>query len=320
MENVLNMQDFLEKKSVSAIIPNYNGKSLLQRFLPSVLNCLKSGDELIIVDDNSSDESVKYLVRNFKLLLTKKAVPPTVVSKQYYPQPGTFKHKLYTKKIMVGKNTITIYLVALEKNMRFAAAANIGVLFANMDYIFLLNSDVKPTKTVRNALLQYFVDPLVFAVGCLEYEKDTSGSVSGKNILWFQRGMFMHSKANDMHSGSTAWVSGGSGMFDKQKWVVLNGFDQAYFPAYWEDVDLSFRARRNGWKVLFEASAVVFHIHESTNTDVFGRQKILDMSWNNAITFVKKNATVLQLIKHYLWKPYWKYKMKNQLKRNLVTI
>ncbi|MBP7843092.1 glycosyltransferase [Candidatus Woesebacteria bacterium] len=310
----------MEDVLVSTVIPNYNGKSLLQRFLPSVLSCLKSGDELIIVDDNSTDDSVKYLVRNFKLSLTKKTVLPTKVSQNYYPQPGTFKHKLYTKKITVGKNTITMYLVALEKNKRFAVAANIGVLFASNDYVFLLNSDVKPTKYARNALLRHFSDKTVFGVGCLEYEKDSSGDKSGKNKLWFQKGMFMHSKADNMKTGPSAWVSGGSGMFDKQKWVDLNGFDKLFYPAYWEDVDLSFRARMKGWKVLFDETAVVFHVHESTNTDVFGEQKILDMSWNNSIKFVQKNATFLQRIQHYLFQPYWNFKRKQSLQQRKVAL
>lgn len=320
MENVLNMQNILQVKTVSAVIPNYNGKSLLQRFLPSVLNCLKTGDELIIVDDNSTDESVKYLVRNFGLTLTKKAVLPTQVSKEYYPQAGSFKHKLYTKKIMVGKNTVTIYLVALEKNMRFAAAVNSGVLFANTDYIFLLNSDVKPTKTVRNALLQEFADPLVFGVGCLEYENDSSGKKSGKNKLWFEKGMFLHGKADNISSGPTAWVSGGSGMFDKQKWVYLNGFDQLFYPAYWEDLDLSYRARLNGWKVLFNQNAVVYHVHESTNKDIFGNQKIMEMSWKSLKKFVEKNATLWQLIQYYIFKPYWHFKWQRFFKKNKILL
>lgn len=307
-------------QTVSAVIPNYNGQTLLKKFLPDVLRCLSSGDELVIVDDNSSDESVKYLIRTYKLKLTKRVQLPTAVSKKYFPQPTDFIYKLYTNIAVIGKNKITIYLVALEKNMRFAAAANIGVMFSSKQYIFLLNNDVKPTKNVRSELIQHFTDPLVFAVGCLEFERDESGDRSGKNKLWFEKGMFMHSKATDMISGQTAWVSGGSGMFDKQKWVFLNGFDQTFYPAYWEDVDLSFQARKNGWKVLFDEKAIVFHVHESTNIDVFGLQKILDMSWRNAVAFVKKNATFWQLLQYYLWLAYWNYKRKKHMQKNKVII
>lgn len=170
-------------KKVSAVIPNYNGKTLLSKHLPDVFKSLEDGDELIVVDDFSTDGSVKYLIRTYKLQLTKKAELPTQVSQNYFPQPKDLKYKLYINVVTVGKKKISFYLVALEKNMRFAASANFGVLFASGDYILLLNSDVKPTKTVRNQLLENFKDLDVFGVGCLEYEKDISGEKSGKNKL-----------------------------------------------------------------------------------------------------------------------------------------
>lgn len=306
-------------KNVSAVIPNYNGKSLLKKFLPDVFKTLDNKDELIIVDDNSTDESLKYLIKTYKLKLSKITKLPTKVSQKYFPQQKELKYKYYKNIIRVGNKKINLILIALEENMRFAAAANIGVLFANHAYILLLNSDVKPTKDLRTQLIQHFNDPLVFGVGCLEYEKDNKGEKSGKNKLWFKMGMFMHSKADDMLSGPTAWVSGGSGMFDKTKWVYLNGFDQLFYPAYWEDVDLSYRAKMNGWKVLFDQNAVVYHVHESTNADAFGEQKIMDMSWNNSIKFVEKNANFWQKIKYNIFKPHWKY-MRNKELKNRINI
>ena len=299
------MEDVL---ALSVVIPNYNGTSLLKKYLPSVLDCLDSGDEVIIVDDNSTDESVKYLINHYGLELTKKTKLPTQVSQNYTPQPKELGHKLYITTLTHKNKKITLQLVALEKNVRFAACVNYGVLFVKNTHFLLLNTDVKPTANLKQHLLAHFSDKNVFAVGCLEYEKNESGEKSGKNKLWFQKGMFLHSKASDMKTGETAWVSGGSGVFDTKKWVALNGFDPAFYPAYWEDVDLSFRARKKGWKVLFEEKAVVFHIHESTNKDAFGEQKIDDMSWKNSITFVKKHANFWQKILYYIYTPYWQYK------------
>lgn len=294
-------------QQVSAVIPNYNGTSLLKKYLPDVLRCLDNGDELIIVDDDSTDESVKFLVRQYKLKLGKKFTVSTKVSKEYFPQVRSLKYKLYSNKIIVGKNKIDFILIALSVNMRFAAATNAGVLFASNDFILLLNNDVKPSKNVRNQLIQHFSDPLVFGVGCLEYENDGGGEKSGKNKLWFEKGMFMHSKADDMLTGETAWTSGGSSMFDKQKWLYLNGFDQLFYPAYWEDLDLCYRARKKGWRCLFDEKAVVYHRHESTNNDIFGEQKITQMSWKNLEKFVKKHANYWQLFQYYIFKPYWIY-------------
>lgn len=293
--------------NVSAVIPNYNGRSLLKKFLPDVIKCLSNKDEIIVVDDSSTDNSTKFLINNYKLQLTKRKLN-IELSKDYFPQPKNIKYKLYKNIVKIGKKEIHFYLVALEKNLRFAAAANTGVLFATNDYILLLNNDVKPTIDVRDILIEHFKDTEVFGVGCLEYEKNKSGEISGKNKLWFEKGLFMHSKADNMLSGSSGWVSGGSGMFNKQKWIYLNGFDQLYYPAYWEDVDLSFRAKSIGWKVLFDQNAVVYHVHESTNINIFGNQNIMNMSWDNSIKFVKKNANFWQLINYYLFKYYWTYK------------
>lgn len=90
-------------------------------------------------------------------------------------------------------------------------------------------------------------------------------------------------------------------------WLELAGFDQRFYPAYWEDIDLSFQARKRGWLILFEPQATVEHNHETTNNSVFGQDKIRQMSWSNAIKFTVKNADFLQLVQFYLWRPYWWY-------------
>src|SRR5690606_24971349 len=127
----------------------------------------------------------------------------------------------------------------------------------------------------------------------------------GKNVLWFEKGLFQHSKANNFESGETAWASGGSALFSIKKWLVLGGFDDLFYPAYWEDVDLSYRARQNGWKVLFNANAVVYHKHETTNTTVFGNKMIENISWSNSFKFAWKHSNILQKLQFMVWYPYW---------------
>ena len=165
-----------------------------------------------------------------------------------------------------------------------------------------------PDKKCFEFLKPHFDDEEVFAVGCLEYENSEMGQRSGKNVLFFDRGLFQHNRANNFERGQTAWASGGSALFDKKKWLKLNGFDQAFYPAYWEDIDLSFRARKKGWKILFEPEAVVYHKHESTHQTVFGQQKMDDMSWKNAFVFTWKNGTRVQRLQYILWSSYWWYK------------
>ena len=66
LETFLEIQ---EMKSVSVVIPNYNGRALLERFLPSVQKALRhpsvSESEIIVSDDASSDDSVAFLQKNY---------------------------------------------------------------------------------------------------------------------------------------------------------------------------------------------------------------------------------------------------------------
>ncbi|MFH2118151.1 MAG: glycosyltransferase [Candidatus Paceibacterota bacterium] len=272
---------------VSAVIPTFKGRHLLEKYLPAVIDCLQSGDELIVVEDTGPDDTVAWMRNRFKMKTIK---APTV---------GV---KAYRGMAVDGSKKIDVLLLENIKNQRFGETSNRGVRAAKHDLIFLINSDVAPRKTVLKYLLPYFQDKDVFAVGPLEIEH---GKKSGKNKLWFERGMFIHSKADHFRSGPTAWVSGGSGVFDKQKWLAIGGFDKLFYPAYWEDIDLSFQARKRGWKVLFEPKAVVDHNHETTNASVFGQQKMERMSWNNATKFVWKNGDFWQKLAYLLWRPYW---------------
>ncbi len=273
---------------VSAVIPTYNGLRLLQENLPAVLHCLRIGDEVVIVDDASTDHTVKWLLDQFKL----KSSEGT----------GFIKH---TGKYLSGKKQLFITLIVNQKNLRFGASVNRGVEQAKHPLIFLVNNDVSPQPTALEPLVKHFVDESVFAVSCLEVEPNQGGIWGGKNKLWFERGIFVHSRAEEFSAGPTAWASGGSALYDRAKWLELGGFDQAYYPAYWEDIDLSYRAKKRGWQVLFDPESKVSHNHESTNTDVFGQRKIEDMSWKHAHTFVQKNGTLWQKLAHMVWQPYW---------------
>jgi GT2 family glycosyltransferase len=283
--------------SVSVVIPNYNGQHLMEQNLPAVFDALKDGDEVVIVDDASTDQSVIWLRQKFNLHVKEQHQDYALLS-------GKWKNK--------SKNG-TILLVQNKNNLRFGASCNRGVTVSTHPYVFLLNTDVAPKPDVLEMALPHFQDQKVFAVGCLEKEKHGKRILEGgKNQLWFQRGMFFHSRAANFSTGETAWVSGGSGIFDKEKWQKLGGFDKVYAPAYWEDIDLSFQARKRGWKVLFDQRAVVDHNHETTNQTAFGQRRIAKMSWKNADTFVLKNGSLVQKIQHYLWKPFWFYKRHTQ--------
>ncbi|MFH1967490.1 MAG: glycosyltransferase [Patescibacteria group bacterium] len=289
----------IRSQTVSVIVPTFNGLPLMKKHLDSWLANLITGDELLIVDDQSSDKTSDWLIDRFKLIKAQ-------VLKDYQVYFNSeFEH---------GSDlSIQIKLIVNSKNKRFAKSCNLAVDLAQNDLVFLLNNDVRLGNNCLNTLVTNFDQDGVFGVGCLEYEgQDKSGTKSGKNLLWFEKGLLTHSRANNFESGQTAWVSGGSGMFNRKKWQMLGGFDPKYHPAYWEDIDLSFRARKRGWQVLFDAKAVVFHQHESTNAQVFSLGQIQKLSWHHNDYMTWKLGHVWQRLAFLIWRPYWWYQRLKQ--------
>lgn len=281
------------KTKVSVVIPTYNGYHLLEKNLDSVIEIVRDGDEIFIADDNSNDETRQYLLSRFDL---------EKIS-------SNLEFDFYQNKINLKNKSITFSFLANKKNLRFGANCNLAIKLVKQNYVFLLNNDVVPkTKNIFEILLKNFQkDKDVFAVSCLEYENHKKIN-SGKNKIWFEKGRFFHSRDKKLKSGSTAWASGGSCLLDRKKFLSIGGFDKRYYPAYWEDIDLSWQARKKGWKILFEDKALVHHNHETTNQSVFGNAKIEQMSWKNGSKFTWKNGNLKQKLLFLLYLPYWSFK------------
>lgn len=281
---------------VSVIIPTYNGRHLLEKNLDSVLETMRDGDELVVVDDASSDDTVEWLTRKFEL--------------EKDEERAEFHEYVYRGDLDRRQKNISITVIQNKENERFGASCNKGVRLSEHGLVFVVNNDVRTKPDVLNKLVAYFSQQHhqgqeVFGVGTME-EQVVDGKIqlSGKNKLWFERGLFVHSRAEEFSSGETAWISGGSGLFSKSKWEELGGFDKRFYPAYWEDIDLSAKARERGWQVLFDSQAVVEHHHESTNQSAFGQEKMSTMSFRNAIIFTSIHASFLQKLQFLLWLPY----------------
>lgn len=322
------------RQSVSVVIPSFNGRHLLQRHLPHVLGSMSHGDELVIVDDCSSDETLMWLAQEYKLTESEVKIEAISAPDGYYPDLTKLKLKVMYGKSAVKQGVVRIVVLGLTTNLRFAGAANVGVLLSSHSLVFLVNNDVSPASDVLDKLTRHFEDNEMFAVGCHEFkaedvdlksEKTSSSSKqfqplkippklinskegAGRNTLRFKQGLFSHSKHSDMISGETAWAVGGSSMFDRLKWLAIGGLDKKFFPAYWEDIDLSFRAKKLGWKVLFDEEAIVIHQHETTNQQVFGHHRIKNISWKNAKKFTMKNGTLWQKIQYMMFLPIWTWR------------
>lgn len=214
------------KKSVSVVLPNYNGKKLMEMYLPSVMTALKNAEiqyEVIIVDDCSKDDSVAFI-------------------QQHYPD---------------------VKVVVNSKNLGFAGTCNRGIKEAKMELTLLLNSDVQLSPDYFAAQWKYFEQGDTFGVMGRIMSKDGDYIEDAARILFY---LGCRIKANRFYYNEnaeewayTAYLSGANALVDTAKLKELNGFDEIYSPFSSEDSDLSTRAWLLGWKCYYEHSSVCYH-------------------------------------------------------------
>ncbi len=189
-----------------------------------------------------------------------------------------------------------------SRNLGFAKACNQGVKLASGKYILLLNSDVFFVKgKVQEVLKEFEKDRKLFAISFLQID---GGRKVGRNFLYWNKGFFEHKGVDDFSPGINAWAEGGACLFEKGKFLKLGGFLEIYSPFYWEDIDLSYRAWKAGFKVLFSPGLVFKHNHETTISKYFERKKILEIAYRNGFFFIWINLTdKLLLLFHILFLP-----------------
>ncbi|MEK7577145.1 MAG: glycosyltransferase [Patescibacteria group bacterium] len=223
------------------------------------------GAQIIVADDASTDESIAMIKMNF-------------------PQ---------------------ITIVSNKKQQGFSSNINSGVKKATGEIVVLLNTDVRPKEDFLDALLPHFDDETVFAVGCLEQSHEKNGMVErGRGLSRWEKGYFIHSKGAII-SGATAWVSGGSGAYRKSIWNELGGMDPLFNPFYWEDIDLSYTARKAGYQTLFEPKSIVGHFHHQGKIKTsFSPNAVKQIVYRNQFEFIWKNASDSRvLLAHAVWTP-----------------
>jgi GT2 family glycosyltransferase len=213
-------------KSVSIIIPNWNGERQLKKNLPLLFNVLakfNGESEIIIIDDQSEDGSRGYL-----------------------------------KKM---RNQKKLRLIFNNKNLGFGGSVNRGVRAARYDIVFLLNTDVEAKTGCFEHILPHFEKKDVFGVGAnADWLVGRGQFING----YFDISSPIKIKKTCQEAQPSFWVSGGHSAFRKNLWEKLGGLDPLYAPFYFEETDLCYRAWKRGWKVLLEPKAPVLHKHEES--------------------------------------------------------
>lgn len=256
-----------ENDRASVVIPNWNGRDLLEKYLPSVVDALAGhpGNEIIVVDNASSDGSAEFLQAHFP----------------------------------------DVRLIRSKTNLGFGGGANLGIREAKNDIVILLNSDMRVEPDFLAPLLAPFHDPLVFAVACQIFFSDPQKrrEETGLTQGWWADGRIRVShRIDDQVTGAFPcfYAGGGSSAFDRRKFLELGGFDELLKPFYYEDTDLGLLAWKRGWKVLYQPASIVYHEHRGTIGRKFSPDYIQSILKKNALLFVWKNVHSWKLLSAHL--------------------
>lgn len=188
-----------------------------------------------------------------------------------------------------------VRLITHRKNRGFSSTVNTGARMARGELLTLLNTDVIPSKDFLVSALLHFKDDGVFGVS---FHEKGYGWAKGK----FEDGFIAHEPGRESRkTHDTFWVSGGSGVFRRSYWMKLKGMDEKLLsPFYWEDLDLSYRAAKRGWKLLWEPKAHVVHKHEGTISSLPNRRRVQRIQEKNQLIFMWKSLTSPILMRRHI--------------------
>ena len=255
-------------ESASVVIPNWNGKDLLEKYLPSVIAAMAGhpANEVIVVDNGSSDGSAEFVRARF---------------------PG-------------------VKLVALAENLGFGGGSNRGFREAGNDIVVLLNSDMRVAPDFLAPLLKGFAEADVFAVSCQIFFSDPKKNreETGLTQAHWRRGVLglrhrIDEEVTDLFP--CFYGGGGSCAFDRRKFLSLGAFDELLRPFYLEDTDMGYQAWKRGWRVLYQPQSKVWHEHRGTIGKKFSQAYIDSIVRKNFVLFAWKNIhTPKMLVEHFV--------------------
>jgi len=235
----------------SILIPTYNGKEILEECLPSVVEQVEArgGNDEILVLDNASTDDTRDFLGS---------VFPSV------------------KFLSLGENKAIF-------------ALNDGAAAADNPYLFFLNNDMILKPGCIDALLRPFDDDSIFAVTGKVYQWDGSTVQAGRRRPVFNRGYFWYLAAETDTAGITLHALGGQSIFHRDKFFELGGIDPLFSPFYHEDLDLSWRALKNGWKIIYTPEAEMIHRGAATAGKMYTKEQIRTIMQKNLFLFIWKN-------------------------------
>lgn len=246
---------------VAVVILNWNGKQLLEQFLPSIVQFSTELAEVYLADNASSDDSVSFV-------------------KEQFPS------------VKIVENTT---------NGGYAKGYNDALDSIDADIYCLINSDVEVTKDWLVPVLEVFEkepNTAIIQPKLLDYKDKTkfeyAGAGGGFVDLYgypYCRGrVFNHlEKDKGQFDDITEifWASGACFFIRSEIYDGLNGFDEDYF-AHQEEVDLCWRTQNEGFDIKYVGASTVYHVGGATLQESNPRKTFLN--FRNSLLNVIKNV------------------------------
>ena len=243
---------------VAVVILNWNGKKHLEQFLPFLMQHSK-GAEIILADNHSSDESVRFV-------------------SEKYPE---------------------ISIIRNDKNHGFAGGYNAALKSVQADIFVLLNSDVEVTENWLEPVLDRLKSPNIAAcqpkvLSLLDKSRfEHAGAAGGfidKDGYPFCRGRMFETAELDQGQYDEAvpifWATGACLFIKSDVFFSAGGFDDRFF-AHMEEIDLCWRIKHMGYEIWVEPQSKVYHLGGGTLNYMSPRKTFLN--FRNNLFMIHKN-------------------------------
>ena len=222
---------------VAIVILNWNGAKMLRQYMPTVLNYSRDEATVYVADNASTDDSLELLRRDFP----------------------------------------DVRLILLEQNWGFAEGYNKALQQVDAEYYLLLNSDIEVTHHWLTPLIEYMdvhqevaaCQPKLLSI----FDRDrfeyagASGGYLDRYGYPFCRGRIFETVELDEgqyeYAAETLWASGAALMIRAKDYWDVGGLDGRFF-AHNEEIDLCWRLRIRGRKIMCLPESYVYHVGGGT--------------------------------------------------------
>lgn len=263
---------------MSVIIPNFNGRDLLQSVLGALSHQTFTDFEVIFIDDASTDDSVAFVEKFF--------------GAQAFSNSGQ------------QPSWRDLRVIVNRQNRGFARSCNAAADVARGNVLVFLNTDTEPEwewlEELARAVCASPQAAMVTSKMLLFDERTqlhTAGDMLGKDGIPRNRGVWQVDRGQFDGDTTIFSGSGGATAYRRDVWQMLGGFDEDFW-MYLEDVDYGFRAQLAGWEAVFAPKARIYHRLSATSGHTLasyyvGRNTIWNLAKNMPRGLLIRNAAAI---------------------------